>query len=60
MVFIQNQFQKESIEFYSNDYAYNQMYKNDVKNIDKNILRHSKYIDEKLTQTNVGIKKKNN
>ena len=60
MVFIQNQLQKESNDFYSNDYAYNQMYKNDVKNIDKNILRHSKYIDEKLKETNLGIKKKNN
>jgi len=60
MVFIQNQLQKESIKFYSNDYVYNQMYKNDVKNIDKNILRHSKYIDEKLKETNLGIKKKNN
>ena len=38
MVFIQNQFQKESNKFYSNDYTYNQMYKNDVKNIDKNII----------------------
>ena len=60
MVFIQNQFQKESNKFYSNDYAYNQMYKNDVKNIDKNILRHSKYIDEKLKETNLGVKNKNN
>lgn len=60
MVFIQNQLQKESNYFYSNDYAYNQMYKNDVKNIDKNILRHSKYIDERLKETNLGIKKKNN
>ena len=60
MVFIQNQLQKESTEFYSNDYAYSQMYKNDKKNIDKNILRHSKYIDEKLKETNLGIKKKNN
>ena len=34
--------------------------KNDKKNIDKNILRHSKYIDEKLKETNLGIKKKNN
>lgn len=60
MVFIQNQLQKESNYFYSNDFAYNQMYKNDVKNIDKNILRHSKYIDERLKETNLGIKKKNN
>lgn len=31
-----------------NDYAYEQMYKNDKKNIDKNILKHSKYIDSVL------------
>jgi len=37
MVFLQNQMQEESKKFYTNDYSYLEMFKNDKKNIDKNI-----------------------
>jgi len=39
-----------------NDYAYEQMYK---KNIDKNILKHSRYIDSVLKQKLYSDNKKN-
>ena len=62
MVFIQNQMQEESKKFYTNDYSYLEMFKNDKKNIDKNILRHTKYINKVLKERDIGnkIKNKNN
>lgn len=59
MVFIQNQMQEESKKFYTNDYSYLEMFKNDKKNIDKNVLKHTKYIDEILLKTTFGNKKDN-
>jgi len=54
--------QEESKKFYTNDYSYLEMFKNDKKNIDKNILRHTKYIDKVLKERDLGnkIKNKNN
>lgn len=34
------------------------MYKNDKKNIDKNVLKHTKYIDKILEKTTYGDKKR--
>jgi len=45
MVFMQNQITLPNPNPLGNDYAYEQIYKNDKKNIDKNILKHSRYID---------------
>ena len=57
MVFLQNQIQLPPQNHVGDHYAYNQMYKNDKKNIDKNVLRHTKYIDEILLKKTFGNKK---
>ena len=57
-MFIQNQLQLPAQNHIGDHYAYNQMYKNDKKNIDKNALKHSKYIDKILYDRTFGEKKK--
>ena len=59
MVFMQNQITLPNPNPLGNDYAYEQMYKNDKKNIDKNILKHSRYIDFVLKQKLYSDNKKN-
>lgn len=55
---MQNQIQLPEQNQVGNNYAYNQMYKNDKKNIDKNVLKHTKYIEKVLKDSNLGDKKK--
>ena len=59
MVFMKNQITLPNPNPLGNDYAYEQMYKNDKKNIDKNILKHSRYIDFVLKQKLYSDNKKN-
>ena len=59
MVFYVNQITLPNPNPLGNDYAYEQMYKNDKKNIDKNILKHSRYIDSVLKQKLYSDNKKN-
>ena len=62
MVFLKNQIPLPSPNPIGDDYAYNQMYKKDNKNIDRNIVKHTTYIDkiikDKLFSVNY-INKKN-
>ena len=60
MVFLKNQISLPHLNPLGNDYAYEQMYKNDKKNIDKNILKHSQYIDSVLKEKLFDSKKKKN
>jgi len=57
MIFLQNQLTLPCQNHVGDKYAYNQMYKNDKAKIDKMILKHTKYIDEKLKEKTFGNKK---
>lgn len=59
MIFLQNQIKLPCQNLVGDKYAYNQMYKNDKCKIDKNILKHTKYIDDKLKNITFGNKKNN-
>ena len=59
MIFMQNQVQLPAQNHVGDKYAYNQMVKNDKKNIDKNALKHTKYIDKILLKKTLGNKKDN-
>lgn len=60
MVFLKGQILIPSVNKIGDDYAYNQVCKSNKKNIDKNIVKHSEYIEKVLKDKLFDNKKNKN
>jgi len=60
MVFLKGQIVIPSVNKIGDDYAYNQVFKSDKKNIDKNIVKHSEYVEKVLKDKLFDNKKNKN